>query len=237
MLSSQHHIARILPLPTPAGGRVQDLYAPELGFLDLTIAESASLVTKDEKSHHLSRDLPQVNPPIHAIYPSDERKRMMYGDQFERKSHFVTESARSEEMVVLIVKLQKFSQIARATTTSFGCSFSVCNESAQPFVSFVCQFGEPHVTVGVPFYKEDPPRNDCNDSGVFDFLCSINGVQVYNKTIRPCWDCIMSCVNNTLCPEGLLTTCPENYLYGSDESNDHTVCDDDDDNDDSDGHC
>ncbi|KAJ1367641.1 hypothetical protein KIN20_028592 [Parelaphostrongylus tenuis] len=55
-----------------------------------------------------------------------------------------------------------FLQMANAATTKFGCSFSICNESTSPFVSFVCQYGESHVNVGVPIYEEGPPCSNCN---------------------------------------------------------------------------
>ncbi|KAJ1358439.1 hypothetical protein KIN20_016866, partial [Parelaphostrongylus tenuis] len=104
--------------------------------------------------------------------------------------------------------------MANAATTRFGCSVSICNKSSSPLVSFVCQYGKPHISVDVPIYKEGPPCNDCNDSCVFGSLCNNDDGLIYTNSMRPCSDCNMSCVDNSLCPEGLLTTCPEeNYPY------------------------
>ncbi|KAJ1367638.1 hypothetical protein KIN20_028589 [Parelaphostrongylus tenuis] len=131
-----------------------------------------------------------------------------------------------------------FLQMANAATTKFGCSFSICNESIPPFVSFVCQYGEPHINVGVPIYEEGPPCSDCNMSCVFGSLCNNDDVLIYNNSMRPCSDCNRSCVNESQCQGGLITMCNvENYHYDSDEGGDDNVGGDDDDNDDSDGRC
>ncbi|KAJ1346592.1 hypothetical protein KIN20_001438 [Parelaphostrongylus tenuis] len=65
-----------------------------------------------------------------------------------------------------------FLQMANAATTSLGCAFTVCkNGGVRPFVSFVCQYGEPHVSVNVPIYKEGAPCSYCNNKCVFGSLC------------------------------------------------------------------
>ncbi|KAJ1358448.1 hypothetical protein KIN20_016875 [Parelaphostrongylus tenuis] len=76
--------------------------------------------------------------------------------------------------------------MANAATTRFGCSFSICNEFSSPFVSFVCQYGKPYVSVDVPIYKEGPPCNDCNDSCVFGSLCNNDDVLIYTNNHLTC---------------------------------------------------
>ncbi|KAJ1365190.1 hypothetical protein KIN20_025425 [Parelaphostrongylus tenuis] len=52
-----------------------------------------------------------------------------------------------------------FLQMANAATTKLGCAYSICNRS---FVSFVCQYGKPHVNVGIPIYKNGTPCSECD---------------------------------------------------------------------------
>ncbi|KAJ1369470.1 hypothetical protein KIN20_030944 [Parelaphostrongylus tenuis] len=114
-----------------------------------------------------------------------------------------------------------FLQMANAATTRFGCSFSICNESSSPFVSFVCQYGKPHVDVNVPIYKEGPQCGDCNDSCVFGALCNSHGVHIYSDSMRPCWNCsTLSCIDNSHCVD-------ETLCVGDDESDDYGELNDD----------
>ncbi|KAJ1350967.1 hypothetical protein KIN20_006898 [Parelaphostrongylus tenuis] len=63
-----------------------------------------------------------------------------------------------------------FLQMANAATTRVGCGYTVCGSSDQRFLSFVCQYGEPHINVGVPIYKSGTPCSDCNKKCIFG-LC------------------------------------------------------------------
>ncbi|KAJ1367645.1 hypothetical protein KIN20_028597 [Parelaphostrongylus tenuis] len=116
-----------------------------------------------------------------------------------------------------------FLQMANAATTKFGCSFSICNGSSSPFVSFVCQYGEPHVKVGVPIYEEGPPCSDCNKSCVFGSLCNTDNVTVYTESMPLCWNCsTLSCISNidSDCGE----RCAGDRPTGDDEVDDDDKC-------------
>ncbi|KAJ1369610.1 hypothetical protein KIN20_031099 [Parelaphostrongylus tenuis] len=63
-----------------------------------------------------------------------------------------------------------FLQMANAATTTVGCGYTICDQRPRRFVSFVCQYGEPHVNIGVPIYKEGAPCSNCNKSCIFS-LC------------------------------------------------------------------
>ncbi|KAJ1369131.1 hypothetical protein KIN20_030532 [Parelaphostrongylus tenuis] len=57
---------------------------------------------------------------------------------------------------------EKNFQMANAATTRVGCGYTICGSSNQRFLSFVCQYGEPHINVDVPIYKSGIPCSDCH---------------------------------------------------------------------------
>ncbi|KAJ1346262.1 hypothetical protein KIN20_001015 [Parelaphostrongylus tenuis] len=69
--------------------------------------------------------------------------------------------------------------MANGATTKFGCAFYVCFDSLGPFVSYVCSYGTPHISVGVPLYTVGEPCSACG--GTHDKRC-LGGV-VCNNTV------------------------------------------------------
>ncbi|KAJ1351623.1 hypothetical protein KIN20_007711 [Parelaphostrongylus tenuis] len=69
--------------------------------------------------------------------------------------------------------------MANANTTKLGCAYNVCDGKdkygcpiSPPFVLFVCQYGDSHINVNTPIYKEGSPCSSCNTSCAGSYLCN-----------------------------------------------------------------
>ncbi|KAJ1357837.1 hypothetical protein KIN20_016089 [Parelaphostrongylus tenuis] len=58
-----------------------------------------------------------------------------------------------------------FLQTMVGNMTKLGCAFNLncINSTNSSFVSFVCQYGEPHVKLGIPIYTNGTPCSECAD--------------------------------------------------------------------------
>ncbi|KJH43840.1 hypothetical protein DICVIV_10150, partial [Dictyocaulus viviparus] len=74
-------------------------------------------------------------------------------------------------------KMMPFLRMANGGTSKVGCAYQVCgnnyyDENADPFILFVCTYGDEHVKVGSPLYTEGPPCDSCKDRcPFFNALC------------------------------------------------------------------
>ncbi|KJH39864.1 hypothetical protein DICVIV_14239 [Dictyocaulus viviparus] len=67
--------------------------------------------------------------------------------------------------------------MANGGTSKVGCAYQVCGNNyydgnADPFILFVCTYGDEHIKVGSPLYTEGPPCDSCKDRcPFFNALC------------------------------------------------------------------